>query len=89
MEFYYTMLNYEHLSLFLVCIGFANHMLSMGIVQVMDSNLVSLNRLVTLHIKHNYIEHYVTYTDIIFDCTYKECLYGITSHNSIISNEYE
>ena len=62
----------------------------MGIVQAMDSyNHVSLNSLVTLHIKHNYIEHYVTYTDISFDCMYKECLYGITSHNSIIRNEYE
>jgi len=69
MEFYYTMLNYEHLSLFLICIGFVNHVLSMGIVQVMDSNHVSLNRLVTLHIKHNYIEHYVTYTDISFEYT--------------------
>ena len=69
MEFYYTMLNYEHLSLFLVCIGFVNHVLSMGIVQVMDSNHVSLNRLVTLHIKHSYIEHYVTYTDISFEYT--------------------
>ena len=55
MEFYYTMLNYEHLSLFLNCIGFVNHVLSMGIVQVMNSNHVNLNRLVTLHIKHRYI----------------------------------
>ena len=67
MEFYYTMLNYEHLSLFLVCIGFVNHMLSMGIVQVMDSNHVSLNRLVTLNIKHSYIEYYLSYTDISFE----------------------